>query len=81
MRRAVLLTWPRLGRAQAARAMMLFRLVFGLLLLAGLVSFALYVATGQVVWRRRGIVIVKWTVIAALGFFAVLIVERLALMF
>jgi hypothetical protein len=30
--------------------------------------------------RQRGIVIVKWTVIAALGFFAVLILERLALM-
>ena len=30
--------------------------------------------------RRRGIVVVKWTVIAALGFFAVLILERLALM-
>ena len=60
--------------------MMLFRLVFGLLLVAGLLSFVMYVATGQVEWRRRGIVIVKWTVIAALGFFAVLILERLALM-
>jgi hypothetical protein len=47
---------------------------------AGLLSFAVYVATGQVVWRRRGIVIVKWTVVAALGFFAVLVLERLALM-
>jgi len=60
--------------------MMIFRLVFGLLLVGGLLSFALYVGTGQVVWRQRGIVIVKWTVIAALGFFAVLILERLALM-
>jgi hypothetical protein len=58
----------------------LFRLVFGLLLLAGLLCFAMYVGSGQVVWRRRGIVIVKWTVIAACGFFAVLILERLALM-
>ena len=60
--------------------MLLFRLVFGVLLLAGLLSFAMYVGTGQVAWRRRGLLIVKWTVLAALGFFAVLILERLALM-
>ncbi|MCY7316156.1 MAG: hypothetical protein LH480_11185 [Rubrivivax sp.] len=60
--------------------MVMFRLVFGLLLVCGLLSFALYAGTGQVVWRQRGIVIVKWTVIAAFGFFAVLIVERLVLM-
>lgn len=60
--------------------MLLFRLVFGLLLLAGLLCFAMYVGTGQMAWRRRGLVIVKWTVIAALGFFAVLILERLARM-
>ncbi len=58
--------------------MLVFRLVFGLLLVAGLLCFAAYVATGQVVWRKRGIVVVKWTVIAALGFFAVLIMERVA---
>jgi hypothetical protein len=29
---------------------------------------------------QRGMVIVKWTVVAALGFFAVLILERLAVM-
>ncbi len=60
--------------------MVLFRLVFGGLLLAGLLCFAMSIATGQPVWRRRGIVIVKWTVLAALGFFAVLILERLAVM-
>ena len=60
--------------------MMLFRLVFGLLLVAGLLCFAVYIGTGQAVWRQRGIMIVKWTVVAALGFFAVLILERLALM-
>jgi len=57
--------------------MMIFRLVFGLLLVAGLLCFAVYIATGRAVWRQRGIVVVKWTVIAALGFFAVLILERL----
>jgi hypothetical protein len=60
--------------------MAMFRLVFGLLLAAGVLCFAMYVGTGQVVWRRRGLLIVKWTVIAALGFFAVLILERLARM-
>ncbi|MBX3637428.1 MAG: hypothetical protein KF683_18835 [Rubrivivax sp.] len=60
--------------------MLVFRLVFGLLLVSGLLCFAMYVGTGQMLWRRRGIVIVKWTVIAALGFFAVLILERLARM-
>ena len=57
--------------------MMIFRLVFGLLLVSGLLCFAIYIATGKAEWRQRGIVIVKWTVIAALGFFAVLILERL----
>jgi hypothetical protein len=60
--------------------MLIFRLVFGLLLVAGLLCFATYIGTGQMVWRQRGIVIVKWTVVAAFGFFAVLILERLALM-
>ncbi|MBX3637891.1 MAG: hypothetical protein KF683_21170 [Rubrivivax sp.] len=60
--------------------MLVFRLVFGLLLVSGLLCFAMYIGTGQMLWRRRGIVIVKWTVIAALGFFAVLILERLARM-
>ena len=40
----------------------------------------MYIGTNQLVWRRRGLLIVKWTVLAALGFFAVLILERLALM-
>lgn len=60
--------------------MMLFRVVVGLLLLAGLLCFAMYIATGQPLWRRRGLVVVKWTVLAGLGFFGVLILERLALM-
>ena len=59
--------------------MMALRLVFGLLLVAGILCLAMYVGTGQVVWRQRGLLIVKWTVVAALGFFAVLILERLAL--
>ena len=60
--------------------MLIFRLVFGLLLLASLLCFAMGIGTGQVVWRRRGILVLKWALLAALGFFGVLILERLALM-
>jgi hypothetical protein len=60
--------------------MMVFRLIFGLLLVAGLMCLATYVATKNPVWRRRGIVIVKWTVLAAIGALAVLVLERLALL-
>jgi hypothetical protein len=58
--------------------MTFFRLVFGALLVFSVVCFALYAGTGQVAWRRRGVVVLKWTLLAAAGFFAVLIVERLA---
>lgn len=57
--------------------MVIFRLVFGLLLLAGLLCFAMYIGTRQTVWRQRGLVIVKWTVLAGLGFFGVIVLERL----
>jgi len=60
--------------------MLFFRWVVGLLLVAGLVCFAMYIATGEQRFRRLGILLVKWTVIAGLGFFAVLILERLAMM-
>lgn len=60
--------------------MLIFRLVFGLLLLASVLCFAMGVGTGDVAWRRRGIVILKWALIAAAAFFGVLILERLALM-
>ena len=60
--------------------MLILRLVFGLLLAAGLVAFAIYVATGNPIWRRRGVVIVKWTVIAGLGAAAIIVLERLAVL-
>jgi hypothetical protein len=59
--------------------MLLFRWIILLLLVAGLVCFAMYVGTGQQRFRVFGLRIVKWTVIAGLGFFAVLILERLAM--
>jgi hypothetical protein len=58
--------------------MLFFRWLVLLLLVGGLLCFAMYLGTGQLRWRQWGIVIVKWTVIAALGFFAVLILERMA---
>jgi len=60
--------------------MVLFRLVFGLLLVASLLCFAMYVGTKAPVWRARGVLILKWTLIAAAGFFGVLILERLPLL-
>jgi hypothetical protein len=59
--------------------MLIFRWIFLLLLVAGLVCLAMWVGTGQVRYRVIGVRIVRWTVIAALGFFAVLILERLAM--
>lgn len=58
--------------------MMLFRLVFGLLLVGSVLCFAMFIGTGQAVWKRRGFVVLKWTLLSAAAFFAVLILERLA---
>ncbi len=57
--------------------MLLFRLALFALLLAAGACFALYIGTGKAHYRQWGLVILKWTVFAALGFFAVLIAERL----
>ena len=59
--------------------MLIFRWIVLLLLLAGVLCFALFVGTGQARYRVIGVRLVKWTVVAGLGFFAVLILERLAL--
>jgi hypothetical protein len=60
--------------------MLIFRLVFGLLLLASVLCFAMYVGTKAAVWRARGVLLLKWTLIAAAAFFGVLILERLAIL-
>jgi hypothetical protein len=39
----------------------------------------MFIGTGQVRYRSWGIRIVKWTLVAGLGFFAVLILERMAM--
>jgi hypothetical protein len=58
---------------------LIFRTIVLLLLVAGLLCFAMYIGTGAQRWRQWGLKIVKWTVVAALGFFAVLILERIAI--
>ena len=60
--------------------MLIFRLLVGLLLVAGILCFAAYIATNNPRWRERGTRIVKWTLLAGFGFAAVLILERLALL-
>ncbi|HEY8358124.1 MAG TPA: hypothetical protein VIL30_11750 [Ramlibacter sp.] len=56
----------------------MFRWLLMLLLLAAGVSFAFYAGTGQAKYKRWGLVVLKWTLFAALGFFLVLVLERLA---
>ena len=57
--------------------MLLFRWLILLLLCAG-VSFVFFVATGQARFKHFGLQTLKWTLIAAFGFFAVLVLERIA---
>ena len=57
--------------------MLLFRFAIFFLLLTAGVSFAFYIGTGQQRFRTWGLKILKWSVIAGLGFFGVLILERL----
>jgi hypothetical protein len=58
--------------------MLLFRWLILLFLIAAMVSFTFYAGTGQVRFKRYGLTIMKWTLIAAFGFFGVLILERVA---
>jgi thiamine transporter ThiT len=57
--------------------MLFLRLVFGLLLISGLLCFAAYAFTGQPAWRQRGLKIIKWTLIAAVVLAAGILLERM----
>ena len=57
--------------------MLIFRWLFLLLLLTSVGLFAFYAGTGDVRYRRFGLIVLKWTVGAALFFFAVLIIQRI----
>lgn len=58
--------------------MFLFRTAIFLLLVSSAICFALYAGTNQERYKRWGLVTLKWTVLTGLGFFAVLILERIA---
>jgi len=56
--------------------MLLLRLIVGGLLLWSAGYFVLYMLTRNPVWRHRGLRVLRWTVLGGLGFFLVLIMER-----
>ena len=58
--------------------MLLMRWLILLLLLGAVVSFALYAGTGEPRFKRYGLLILKWVLLTGFGFFAVLILERVA---
>jgi len=57
--------------------MLFFRWLLILLMLAAGACFAMFAITGQPRFKRYGLLILKWTLVSAFGFFAVLTVERL----
>ena len=56
--------------------MLIFRFLLFALLGLSVLCFAFYIATGQVRYRRWGVVILKWSVVAGLVFFGMLILGR-----
>ena len=58
--------------------MLIFRWLALVLLLAAAVSFAFYAGTGQARYKRFGFIVLKWTLIAGVFFFAVILIGRLA---
>jgi len=58
--------------------MLLIRWLILLLLIGAGVCFAFYMGTGQIRYRRWGLIIFKWTLLAGAIFFAVLILQRIA---
>ena len=58
--------------------MLLFRWLILLLLLGSIVSFMFFIGTGDPRFKHYGLLTLKWTLMAAFGFFAVLVLERIA---
>jgi hypothetical protein len=54
-----------------------FRFVFGGLLLAAIFCFGAAIVTRDPKWRRRGVTILTWTVVAAVVFFGALLATSL----
>ena len=63
--------------AQGSAVVLIVRWLALFLLLASAVCFGFYAGTGQVFYKRLGLVILKWTIIAAAVFFVVVLIERL----
>lgn len=57
--------------------MLIARTLVLLLLLASIGLFALYAVTGDVRYRRYGLMVLKWTVAAGLLFVVGMFIERL----
>jgi hypothetical protein len=53
--------------------MLVFRVVFGLLLIASMLCFGASMVTGNPAWRRRGKILLVGALVAATAFFAVLL--------
>jgi hypothetical protein len=53
--------------------MLVFRVVFGLLLIASMLCFGASIVTGNPAWRRRGKFLLVGALVAATAFFAVLL--------
>ena len=49
-----------------------------LMLLASALLFLAFAITGQARYKNYGMIVLKWTLLAGFGFFAVLIAQRLA---
>ncbi|MEN9539124.1 MAG: hypothetical protein RLZZ126_1359 [Pseudomonadota bacterium] len=47
------------------------------LLVGAALSFLAFIFTGRVHHKQRGLLILKWTLVAAFGFFAVLVADNL----
>jgi hypothetical protein len=58
--------------------MPLLRALVLLLLCVAAGSFACFAMTGQARFKHFGLVVLKWTLFGAFGFFGVLILERIA---
>lgn len=56
--------------------MAVVRVLVLVLLLAAGISFALYAFTGKPKHKKTGLAVLKWTLIATLGFFLVLFLQR-----
>ncbi len=57
--------------------MLMLRWVVLLLLVASAICFALFAGTREARYKTLGLVILKWTLLAAAGFFAVLIAQNI----